>query len=353
MYQLTSSIADYQDADYQDRTDSRSPVSATATAEVNAEFLPTAGSLPLVMKPAREGVDLADWLSGKRAAIESDLSRYGGILFRDFDLTSAAQFERTIRSISDDLLDYNERSSPRSRVAGSVYTSTDHPANQSIFLHNENSYQNSWPMKIFFFCATPAAEGGETPIADVRAVFARIPATTRERFIRKGWMYVRNFGEGFGLPWTEVFQTSDRGLVEQHCRKNGIELEWKDGNRLRTSAIRPAIANHPRTGETVWFNHATFFNVETLEPAVRDFLVDEFEPLDLPTNTFYGDRAPIEREVLDELRLAYQSETVSFAWKQGDLLVLDNMLVAHGRAPFRGKREILVAMAEQCSERGV
>jgi alpha-ketoglutarate-dependent taurine dioxygenase len=43
----------------------------------------------------------------------------------------------------------------------------------------------------------------------------------------------------------------------------------------------------------------------------------------------------------------YREAAVCFAWQKGDLLMVDNMLVAHGRAPFTGPRRILVAMAEK------
>jgi alpha-ketoglutarate-dependent taurine dioxygenase len=163
-------------------------------------------------------------------------------------------------------------------------------------------------------------------------------------------MYVRNFGDGFGLPWQTVFQTTDKSVVEAHCRKAGIVAEWKDGERLRTRAVRPAVARHPRTGEMVWFNHGTFFHASTLAPAIRISLEAEFkEEADFPTNSFYGDGSTIESATLDILRDAYRQETVSFPWQQGDVLMLDNMMVAHGRASYSGRREILVGMAEPWS----
>jgi hypothetical protein len=67
---------------------------------------------------------------------------------------------------------------------------------------------------------------------------------------------------------------------------------------------------------------------------------------DLPNNTYYGDGSPIESSVLDEIREAYRREAASFAWQEGDILMLDNMLVAHSRNPYVGRREVLVAMAE-------
>jgi alpha-ketoglutarate-dependent taurine dioxygenase len=293
------------------------------------------------------------WAGGHREFIESSLAEHGGILFRRFGISTPAEFEQFVKAVCGELLEYNERSSPRSAVSGNVYTSTDYPADQSIFLHNENSYQQTWPMKIFFFCEKAPARGGETPIADCRRVLERISPATREKFVEKGWMYVRNFGDGLGLPWQTVFQTSERGVVEEHCRRNGILVEWKEGGRLRTRAVRPAVSRHPRTGELTWFNHATFFHVTTLDPATGGALLEEFGEEDLPSNTRYGDGSPIEPEALEELRDAYRRELVSFAWEEGDVLMLDNMLVAHGRAPYEGTRRVLVAMAEPQSDRGV
>jgi alpha-ketoglutarate-dependent taurine dioxygenase len=328
----------------------RKPIEVSKDNLVRAECFQPDASLPLVIQPLVNGIDPAAWATTNRSWIEQQLSVHGGVLFRNFNITSVELFRRFIAAVAGkEPLAYSERSSPRMAVGDNIYTSTDYPANQSIFLHNENSYQQSWPMYIFFYCATPASEGGETPIADCRRVYEQISPNLRQRFIERKWMYVRNFGDGFGLPWQTVFQTNDPGVVEEHCRENGIQVEWRSGNRLRVSAIRNAVTTHPRTGEPVWFNHATFFHVTTLEPSVRDALLADYEGADLPTNTFYGDGLPIEPEVLDELREAYRRETVAFPWQANDVLLLDNMLTAHGRAPYTGERKVLVGMAHPYS----
>jgi alpha-ketoglutarate-dependent taurine dioxygenase len=109
------------------------------------------------------------------------------------------------------------------------------------------------------------------------------------------------------------------------------------------------VRRHPRTGEKAWFNHGLFFHVTSLPPAARDSLLASFAEEDLPVNTWYGDGGAIEPEVLEEIRRAYRDETVSFPWEEGDVLLLDNMLAAHGRAPFEGERRVVVAMAEPIS----
>lgn len=324
----------------------RKVVSVSEASLMSMGALEGGGELPLVLQPARPGVNLVAWAKGHHDVIDEKLKQHGGLLFRGFGLSTVDEFEAAVRAISGDLLEYRERSSPRHAVSDKIYTSTDYPPDQPIFLHNENSYQHTWPMRIFFFCHTEPGTGGETPIADVRRVFTKLSPTVRLKFIAKKWSYVRNFGDGFGLPWQTVFQTQDRTEVEVYCHKNGIECEWREDGRLRTRAIRPAAVLHPVTGQPVWFNHATFFNVSTLSQPIREQLLQEFDERDLPANTYYGDGSIIEPEVLAELRSVYQEETVAFPWRKGDLLLLDNMMVAHGRAPYEGDRKILVAMSD-------
>lgn len=308
--------------------------------------------LPLIITPVDEGIDALEWARANREYIETRLQKHGAILFRGFPVSTTDGFHDFAAAVAGDLLEYKERSSPRHEEGDKVYTSTDFPPEHRIYLHNEHSYATRFPLKLFFCCLQPSETGGQTPIADVRNVYNRIDPAVRERFEREKYMYVRNFGSGFGLPWQTTFQSDDPAAVEAYCAKNHISFEWKDDGGLRTRQVRPAVSVHPRTGEPVWFNHATFFHITTLAEEVREMLTSVFAEEDLPNNTLYGDGSPIAEETAEHLRAAYDAETILFDWEKGDVLLCDNMLVAHARESFTGQRKVLVAMAQPVAHPG-
>lgn len=313
-----------------------------------------ADAMPVVYRPAGSEVDLAGWAQSSRDRLEEDLDRQGAVLFRGFRLDDPLNdFERLVAALATDLLDYEERSTPRSAVRGKLLTSTEYPADQLIPLHNELSYARRWPQKIWFFCVQNARQGGETPIADSQSVYSAIPPEIRETFARKKVMYVRNYRDDLGLPWQEVFQTGDKARVEAFCRENGLELEWRGDGGLRTRAVRHAVARHPRTGGMLWFNQAHLHHTSSLAPEIRETLLREMGEEDLPFQTFYGDGTPIAEGELDAVRTAFDETQVVFPWQEGDVLMLDNMRVAHGRRPYAGPRRIVVAMADATGDTGL
>jgi len=309
--------------------------------------------IPWRVEPTTERVDVIQWVANNSTRLESMLCEHGAILFRGFSIPDVEGFRQFVDAASSGLVKYKYRASPRREVADRVYTSTEYPADQRIFPHNEHAFSPVFPRKLFFYCDVPAASGGETPIGSGRRILDAISPATRQKFRKKGVMYIRNYGEHLGLPWQTVFQTDDPADVESYCRDHGIRWRWKPGGKLFTEQVGPAFVKHPVTGEELWFNHATFFHVTTLSPVIRETLCSGYAERDLPNHTYYGDGSAIEPETLDELRGAYEGNMVKFQWRQGDVLLLDNMLVAHAREPFEGSRRILVGMAEPVEARAV
>ncbi|ARP93996.1 TauD/TfdA family dioxygenase [Bordetella genomosp. 13] len=300
--------------------------------------------LPLLFEPAYAGQSLVDAFDALAPRIADVLPEVGGVLLRGFAVPDVERFRAFAAAFGDPLLSYEFGSTPRSTVSAGIYTSTEYPAHQHIPLHNEQAYTREWPMRIWFHCVTAAAEGGQTPIADSRAIYRQMPDAIRERFAQ-GLIYVRNYGNGLDVPWQDVFNTEDPAAVEAYCAPRGITCEWKDDGELRTTQHCQGVARHPDTGDHVWFNQAHLFHVSNLAPEVRESLEDAVGVENLPRNVLYADGAPIPDADLDTVRRLLQEQTIVFDWRAGDVLMLDNMLAAHARTPFSGARKVVVAMA--------
>jgi alpha-ketoglutarate-dependent taurine dioxygenase len=317
----------------------------TTTKLVETGFLPgNDGKMPLVITPAVDNVDLKAWCAANKAELDSYFDKYGAILFRGFGLEDASDFEAVASSIADDLFaEYGDL--PPESASERIYGSTPYPPDKMILFHNESSHLASWPLRQFFFCVTPAPDRGETPLLDCRVVFEALDPELRAQFTEKGLMYVRNFSEGIDVPWQDFFHTDDRVEVEKICADGGMSCEWTT-NGLRIRQTAPAVTTHPRTGEKLFFNQVQLHHVSCLDEETRSALRQLFADEDLPRNVYYGDGTPIPDEVIDRVGELFEELCVEFPWQKGDLIAVDNMLVAHARRPFSGERKLLVAMGD-------
>jgi len=310
----------------------------------HAPSIDPASTLPVLVK-GQPGQSIHDLDASVRATLDQALSTVGGVLFRGFNVPTPIDFKRFAASFGAPLASYEFGSTPRSKVFAGVYSSTEYPAHQFIPLHNEQAYTRPWPSRIWFHCIKASETGGETPIADSRLIHQRMPAEIRELFASRELLYVRNYSGALDLPWQKVFNTQDRAQVERYCQDNGIEWQWKADGELRTRQRCAAVLQHPETGEWVWFNQAHLFHVSAIEPTVRASLLAAVGEENLPRHVYFGDGSAIADQVLDTVREVYRQTAVSFPWQPGDILMLDNRLVAHGRNPYTGDRKVIVAMA--------
>jgi hypothetical protein len=320
---------------------------APPAERVRSELARAGKGLPLVVRPAVGGLDLTEWAEDHRAFLEAELLLHGALLFRGFAVESPPAFERFARAVCGELYTENGEHVPVA-AGGGIQVPVSYPAEAKLLWHNENSFNRTWPGKILFCCEVPPASGGETPLADSREVFSRLSEEVRRPFLDKGVLYVRRYSPHLGLDWRTVFRTADRSAVERTCAEAEMGCEWS-GDRLLTRAFRPAVVRHPVSGEVSWFNQAQHWHPACLDPVTRRSLTALLGEGCLPRHCSYGDGSPIPDGVMAEILAAYREAEVSVPWQRGDVLVVDNVLAAHARNPYRGERRILVALGEMRS----
>ncbi len=332
-------------------------------------LLDSSSVLPLVVEPERDTAEgrglpaLLEWIASERDWIETKLLYHGGILLRGFAVRDIEDFERFSLAISPQLGEYIRGNSPRSKISGKVYTSTEFPCFFPLPLHNELSYVPRPPSKVMFFCVTPPAIGGRTPIADMRKVYQRIRPEVRQRFIEKQVRYIQNVPARGSVPWLKtwpsMFETGDKLRVEEACRQRSLDFRWDANNTLHLTNVRPSVMAHPKTGEQVWFNQAHIFHNSWSSEFWRHYQVPiaigakirelyhatRFQPEEYPTHCVHGDGSMILPEDLRHIRDVLWDTSTSFPWQQGDVLLLDNISVSHARSPFLGKRRIVVTLS--------
>jgi alpha-ketoglutarate-dependent taurine dioxygenase len=314
------------------------PAAATG---LNAEL--EHGKPPILRADA--GGDAARWAAEHRDALRAAVTEHGSLLVRGLGLRDAAETEAVFRELGT-LMTEKEAFAERHVYAQGVYSASKWPANQPMCVHHELSYAVEFPRLMLFACLRPATRGGATPVADAAAVPAALPAALVERFERVGWLLVRSYNDDIGASVAEAFGTDDRESIESYCRASAIKFEWRPDGTLRTWQRRSASVRHPLTGQRSWFNQVAFLSEWTMNPEVREYLVDEYGEDGLPFSTRFGDGAPIGADIVELINGAYEANTVREPWEAGDLLLVDNIRMAHGREPFEGRREIVVGLAD-------
>lgn len=308
-------------------------------------------TFPIVFEPtdasrAHSHRDVVEFLRERKHELVAELHRHGALLFRAFSIAGARDFQEVVRVFAPNLLNYEGGDSPRMAVTDKVYTSTSYPSSLPISLHNEMSYTRDHPALVAFYCEIAPEVDGETPLADCRQVLSSLAPELVDRFKQKRIRYVQNLhaGAGLGRSWRDTFETDDRAQVETTLRKRGAEFHWKRDGSLRVSEVIDPIVTHPPSGTPVFFSQAHLWHVSTLDARTREALAKLVDEDDLYHSCTFGDGSPIGEDDLRETRRALDAAAIKFAWRKRDVLLVDNVLVAHGRRQFMGERRVLVAM---------
>ena len=299
---------------------------------------------PAMLRVGATG-DAPRWAAEHRDALRAAVDEHGSLLVRGLGLRDAAEIEAVFCRLASPMSE-REAFAARRRYCAGLYSSSKWPPNQPMCMHHELSYALEFPRLMLFACLTAPTGGGATPVADSPTVLHALPTELVERFERLGWLLIRNYNGEIGASIAEAFGTDERGAVESYCRANAIKFEWQPDGALRTWQRREAVVRHPRSGQRCWFNQIAFLNEWTIDPEVREYLVDSYGEDGLPFNTRFGNGDAIGADVVQLINEAYEANTARERWQAGDLMLVDNVRTAHGRESFTGPREVLVAMAD-------
>jgi alpha-ketoglutarate-dependent taurine dioxygenase len=313
-----------------------------AAALLDVELQP--GKPPIVQ--AEASGDPSGWAAEHLDALRAVVAEHGAVLVRGLGLRDAAGTTAVFRRLATTLMTEREAFAARQVYADGVYSSATWPANQQMCMHHELSYRLEVPSLLLFACLSAPTSGGATAVSDSPTVLDALPKDLTERFDRSGWILTRSYNDEIGATLEEAFGTDDRTAVESYCRGNAIGFAWQPDGELRTRQRRRAVVRHPVTGQRCFFNQVAFLNEWTIDPEVREYLVEMYSADGLPFNTRFGTGEPLTEEIVELINAVYEAHTVREPWQVGDLMLVDNIRTAHSREAYEGPRAILVGMAE-------
>ncbi len=287
--------------------------------------------------------DPAAWIAAHRDELHETVLRLGAVLLRGFRLRGPGDPARARAALGVPPAALTEGFTSRQDLGDHVYTPSDWEPDREMCVHHEQSQGVDFPRLLVLGCLRPADSGGATLLADTRTVARHLPADLLDRCRRTGWRLVRTFRPYLGLSWSDAFGTADQVEVQRYCAGRLIGWEWLPDGTLRTTQRRSALVRHPVTGDTCWFNQIAFFSQWSVDEAEREVLLASFGPEGLPFNTSYGDGTPIGVDEFAALLRACDTALVRVRWEPGDVLLVDNILTAHGREPYTGARDLAVA----------
>ena len=323
-----------------------------------SESIPTSSSAPMasepptvpLLTPADLPIEPGQPLDGPSKTVVSDLiNARGFILFRDYDIKSDSDFHRFIESFSLDNFKYADSFSNavRHNRTERVFTANEAPPNVEIFLHHEMAQTLTFPGALFFFCEQAAESGGATPVCRSDLTLKTLEAENPDFVakLRKVGVKYRNsmpseanLESGQGRSWKDTLTVESEQEAEEKLSSLGYRFNWLDDGGLSVQTPALAAVDHFGRGKDV------FFNQLVAAAAGWTMAADDKEP-----RLCFGDDSPMRQEDLaDAINAAYR-HTVDLNWQTGDVALLDNLKVMHGRRPFEGRRSVLASLCNPIS----
>ncbi|WP_432201310.1 TauD/TfdA family dioxygenase [Erythrobacter sp. W53] len=287
---------------------------------------------------------LAVFVANHKAALDAGLGGGGAVLMRGFDVPDAHVFDAVVEAYGEPGFTYEESLSNavRVNVTPRVFTANEAPPTTEIYLHHEMAQTPLYPSKLFFYCEIAAEEGGATPLCRSDLLFARLAEQDpglAEAFESRGVRYTNTMpgaddaGSGQGRSWRSTLGVDTREAAEGRLAELEYTWEWQSDESLRvTTATLPAVRD---LGD----GRKSFFN--QLIAAFRGWSDSRNDPAKAIT---FGDGEQITSEDMAPIIALADELTYDHTWQAGDVVLVDNFAVMHGRRPFAGKRRVLASL---------
>jgi len=305
-----------------------------------------------------------EYFKSQRLEIMEQLQKHGAIWLRNFEMTKNAEgFRAMYEALQlNPCLDPIHTSGLRDMVGkkDAVYEAVNKPslAQHFVGLHNESTYVKTAKFGAFV-CFKPASEGGgKFLVADGAKIINDMDKDVLKRlYENKVRISVSNLDVGIivnALPEHAKNGTANalqNLILKTVAPKFDMDLEMVYGadgtNPYRLQAIEHAqspINRHPETGQPVWFcnlhNHSRY---------LRDR-----RPCTVPevgmTDVYRGDLSKIDPKDIQHINEVCEKNIVSMMMREGDVMLLDNYRVLHGRDIFKGERNHAVTWFISCGE---
>ncbi len=284
------------------------------------------------------------WLDAEREGLLARSREVGALVFRGFGVHEPERFDAFVRAFRLPAFTYQESLSNAVRVdlTARVFTANEAPPEATIRLHHELAQTPVHPDRLFFCCAVPAEQGGATSLCRSDHVLERLEEEHPD-FVRtaeaEGVRY-RNVmppeddpTSAIGRSWRSTLSVDAREAADEKLGAMGYAWNWlPDGCLEATTPVLPAVR---RLAD----GRRSFFNQMIATRSWRDERNDPERAL-----RFGGGGTPAA-SAIDRAAAIAEELAVDANWERGDVALVDNGLVMHGRRSFVGTRRVMAAFA--------
>lgn len=304
-------------------------------------------TFPLVLNCESSDATLdmtTDWIRENRRLLKERSARHGAILFRGFPLSSDHEFDAFVTAFDLPAFTYEDSLSNavRKNRTQRVFTANEAPADITICLHHEMAQTPVYPSRLFFFCETPAAKGGATPLCRSDVLFERIRVELPEFAAdcrNKGLRYSHvmpgsnDAASGMGRSWQSTWNATTQSEAESRMSDLGYSWTWQDHSCLKVTTPVLAATKDLGAGRTSFFNQ--------LIAAFQGWKDVRNDP---GKSIRFGDGSPLDPGTIDRVIQMAEDITFDLHWEAGDVALVDNYMTMHGRRSFEGTRSVLASL---------